>query len=323
VENKLNKIIKDLGLSDAKLSPLYKDASLRRYYRVSYPKGTLVIMSQDDPISDNDTNLSAIEDFRGLGVNVPAVKKVYREQGVVIQEDLGDEHLESVKDRSVLSSYYSDAVNLLLKFQIAAAAVQKEGKTKLSVLNTSFTNEKFISELRMTTDYYIKRHQGVNLDEHMASMLESFYSDLVYNMMSQPFLLQHRDYHSRNIMVKDGHLFFIDVQDSRLGPLAYDIASLMIDPYIDLDDDIVNNCIEMYYKGINKIVPCTRGEFDGFYGTCFLQRGIKILGTFSYQNVERGNSKYLTYIPTTLKKIKQISSNFPKWSGVINEVFHI
>jgi aminoglycoside/choline kinase family phosphotransferase len=169
----------------------------------------------------------------------------------------------------------------------------------------------------MTTEYYINKYMDRVLSDKTKSKLNDFYIDLVSKMMEQPFLLQHRDYHSRNIMIKDGDLFIIDLQDARLGPLAYDMASLMIDPYIDLDDDIVNDCLEHYYKGISNFIPCSYDEFIYIYRLCFLQRGIKILGTFAYQKMKNSKDKYLPYIPVTVSKLNDICGYFPEWESII------
>jgi aminoglycoside/choline kinase family phosphotransferase len=120
-------------------------------------------------------------------------------------------------------------------------------------------------------------------------------------------------------MIKEGNLFLIDLQDSRLGPLAYDIASLMIDPYIDLEEGIIKDCLDRYHKGISEFVSCTYDEFTYFYRLCFLQRGIKILGTFAYQKTEKNKDKYLPYIPVTVKKLNNIAGHFPEWKKLIME----
>jgi N-acetylmuramate 1-kinase len=314
------KILKDIGLDDAELVPLYKDASDRIYYRIIHDSGNLVLMSQGSSINKEDLNLRSIEDFRSLGVRVPKIYKVFYEEGVLIQEDLGDEHLESVNDLSKLNLYYMKAVDVLLNFQKKANQVKVSGKT-LSVLKRSFTAEKFLSELRMSTEYFVKKYKGKKLDLKTSSRLEDFYKELVLEMMKQPFLLQHRDYHSRNIMLKKGELFIIDLQDSRLGPMSYDIASLMIDPYINIPQSLKNDCVETYYEGVKGFTTCSKSDFLYFYNCCFLQRGIKILGTFAYQKIEKNNDRYLSYIPLVVEKLKDLSGLSPEWEEIVTEVF--
>ncbi len=140
-------------------------------------------------------------------------------------------------------------------------------------------------------------------------------------MMAQPQALLHRDYHSRNIMIKNSELVLIDFQDARMGPYTYDIASLAIDPYVDIDDQFRSNLVEEYYNLVKDLVKVSRQDYLRHYSLCYLQRGIKMLGTFSYQKTEKGKDTYLKYIPNTVKNIKHISEQFAAWQPLIEEIY--
>jgi hypothetical protein len=169
----------------------------------------------------------------------------------------------------------------------------------------------------MTTEYYIKGYKQRTLKGSEQKELETVYEELVDEMMTQKKLLLHRDYHSRNLMIKNDAVYVIDYQDSRLGPYTYDVASLVIDPYIELDRTLKDRIITGYYEGIKGYAKETYIDFKKHYHLCFLQRGIKILGTFAYQKVIRDNDRYLEYIHPSEAKVKDVLKSFPEWKDVI------
>ena len=121
----------------------------------------------------------------------------------------------------------------------------------------------------------------------------------MHELASEPPVLCHRDYHSRNLMLYQGSLHIIDFQDARMGPDTYDLASLLRDSYVDFNDQQVDALIAFFLaqRGGSK-------EEDRDYRRRFdlmaLQRNLKALGTFGFQTTTRGNTVYIQYIPRTL-----------------------
>lgn len=315
MERSIDKIIDSLGITDSKVILLAGDASTRKYYRVQGKEKSFILM-QGEAFTEDDPNVSAISSYMEMGVNVPSIYKIFPEYGVLIQEDIGDLHLQRIENKGLLRKYYKKAIIQLVKLQRTAFEYQKNGK-HIYPLKTSFTHEKFMSELNMTSDFYIKALNNKNITQEKQAILNNLYNGIVNEMMKQFFLVQHRDYHSRNLMVYNSDVYMIDVQDTRLGPFTYDVASLIIDPYIELDEALYNEIREQYYDGIKDIVKCTYDEYSRFCDVCIVQRGIKILGTFAYQKVKRGNSNYLCYIPASIDKLKKILVRFPEWEKVV------
>ena len=315
MEKIIYEIAEGLGLNDIHITLLTGDASTRKYYRVEHSGGSFVLM-KGDPFPDSDPNLQSLKAYSEMGINVPSVHKVFPELGVMIQQDVGNMHLQLVKDMGHLKKYYEEAVNILITFQKKAFSHEKDGRD-IYPNKIRFTHEKFMSELNMTTEYYVNGIRGVKGSDRQKNRLQELYTNIINEMMEQPFLLQHRDYHSRNLMVHSDKLYVIDIQDSRLGPFTYDVASLVIDPYIELDNVLCDDIIDSYYKGIKDIVKCDHGQYLRYYNLCFLQRGIKILGTFAHQKINRNNPNYLKYIPIVIEKIKKVSVEFPEWNDAI------
>jgi N-acetylmuramate 1-kinase len=302
-----------VGFSDkAKVTLLAGDASSRKYYRiVDGGKNFIVVVS--DPFSNDDPAILSNVAFKKLGIPVPEIFKVVAEKGLIVKEDLGGTHLQDIKEEVKLFTYYDKAIDIMLTYQKNAL----DAKEQLYPLSYSFTKDKFIAELNMTTEFYFGCYKNKKLNSSDKDELQAVYSLLVDEMMKQSFLLLHRDYHSRNIMLTGEKLFVIDYQDARLGPYTYDLASLIIDPYINLTDSFKEHLIKRYFNGIKTVINDSITAFENNYSLCFLQRGIKILGTFAYQKIKKNNTGYLRYIDPSEKKVNEVLVKFPEWKKTV------
>jgi aminoglycoside/choline kinase family phosphotransferase len=118
-------------------------------------------------------------------------------------------------------------------------------------------------------------------------------------------VLCHRDYHSRNLMVRDdGSLAMVDIQDARWGPDSYDLASLLRDAYVDLDEDRIEPLIDLYLACLD--VAPDAGAFRERFHTVAAQRMIKALGTFGYQAGSLGRERYTEPMPRTLERLRRL-----------------
>jgi N-acetylmuramate 1-kinase len=301
----------------ANLTKLAGDASTRQYYRVAYPEGTSIIMLQE--IFDESKNPFHLCNyaFEKLGIKVPRIIKSYPKIGGIVLEDLGDKHLQHLENYSSdFVKYLMNAVDIIVDFQIAALNC----KEQLYPLSYAFTDDKFMNELNMTTNYYLKGLKRRELSNAEENELLDFYRSLIGSMMKQTFWLQHRDYHSRNLIVHNEDLYVIDFQDARLGPYPYDIASFIIDPYSNLDTQMTNRLNIHYYNRISSRLKVSYEEYSLDYSYNLLQRAVKILGTYAYQHMKRHNDVYLQYIPITIEKIREVIHFFPQWEGALEGI---
>jgi aminoglycoside/choline kinase family phosphotransferase len=124
-------------------------------------------------------------------------------------------------------------------------------------------------------------------------------------------VLCHRDYHSRNLMLREGSLYIIDFQDARMGPDTYDLVSLLRDSYVDLPEETVSDLLA-YFLAL-KGQTGTEHEFRRRFGLMALQRNLKALGTFGYQAAARRNPIYIQYMPRTLKYVRDTFEKYPRF----------
>jgi aminoglycoside/choline kinase family phosphotransferase len=149
--------------------------------------------------------------------------------------------------------------------------------------------------------------------EDRATVSEGFHA-LAAEIASWPRALCHRDFHSRNLMLHSRRLFWIDFQDARMGPVTYDLASVLRDAYVDVPEELVATLAEEFRQ---KAVP---GESREVFGRRFelmcVQRNLKALGTFGYMATVRGNRVYLPYIPRTLAHARRNLARHPELAGL-------
>jgi aminoglycoside/choline kinase family phosphotransferase len=135
---------------------------------------------------------------------------------------------------------------------------------------------------------------------------------VVEELASEPRVLCHRDYHSRNLMLSQGQLYLIDFQDARMGPDTYDLASLLRDAYIDLNEIAVNELIAYFLALKGSATPET--DFRARFDLMALQRNLKAMGTFGYQTTARQNPVYIQYMPRTLRYVRDTLLKYPRFA---------
>jgi len=135
--------------------------------------------------------------------------------------------------------------------------------------------------------------------------MQTIYMDISQKLASQPKVICHRDFHSRNVMLKKGQAVLIDFQDARLGPAVYDLVSLLWDSYVDLKPEIQQDLLLYYCNRFPYFsqIAGSKGEFMENLNLQIIQRCYKACGSFSSFKNTRNDERYLKYIPGTLEQI--------------------
>jgi aminoglycoside/choline kinase family phosphotransferase len=282
-----------------RIAPLFGDASTRRYFRLFAPSGATEVLSlYPEPFSPEDLPFLGVRSLlSGWGLLAPAILDHDGARGIVVQEDLGDVTLQealrgaSFAEREVL---YKDALDDLCRLHRESV----EGPHRLPCFQIAFDIEKLSWELHYFQKHFLEGLLGRDLTVEDRSVLSEGFHRLSEEIASWPRVLCHRDFHSRNLMRHEGRLYWIDFQDARMGPATYDLASLLRDSYVDLDEEFVAERLEEFRQ---KAAPGEAREvFLRRFELTSVQRNLKALGTFGYQTSTRGNPVYIQYIPRTL-----------------------
>ncbi len=290
----------------ARLETLPGDASTRRFHRL-FPQdgGTRIVMDYGSPFEGETDDVRLARIFERAALPVARVLEVLPVAGCLILEDLGDVTLESALARAESgrgiprSDLYRAAVGL-------AASIATRGTASLlrsdRAAGPALDEERFLFEMRFFVENFVVRYLGrTGASSALASALEA----LAREAASHPRVLCHRDFHSRNLMVEpDGRLAMVDIQDARWGPDTYDVASLLRDAYVDLDEGEVTELLELYR--LQRPGPPAQPALRDRFHLVAAQRMIKALGTFGYQIAVLERSRYRSAVPRTLERLARV-----------------
>jgi aminoglycoside/choline kinase family phosphotransferase len=302
--------------------PLSGDASTRRYYRVSGPRGTSILSLHVEPFDPEDLPFVVMRQLiAGWGLPVPAILEQDGPRGILLLEDLGDVTLqEALRETGAAQreEFYRTAVDQVVTLQREAA----RGPQRAPCFQVGFDIEKLAWELHYFLKHFLEGHRGANLSVEDRAVLSESFHRLSEEIASWPRVLCHRDYHSRNLMVHGERLVWIDFQDARMGPATYDLVSVLRDSYVDVEEEFLEERAEEFRQ---KALPGEHREvFRRRFDLMSVQRNLKALGTFGYQASVKGNRVYLPYIPRTLASARRNLSRYPElgplWRVLANHI---
>ena len=294
----------NLAPAATRVEPLHGDASTRAYVRVTPPgRPPMVLALHPEPFAAGalpQVVVGAI--FRRLGIPVPAVLDEAADLGILAVEDLGDETLQSWmagepgRDPAPL---YREAVDHLAALQTRGGAFRDEGALPFTL---AFDAAKLTWELDFFRSEFLEAYRRIALPPAASEALRRELSAVAEELAAEPRVLCHRDYHCRNLMVRDGRLVVIDFQDARLGPGTYDLVSLLRDCYVDLPDDLTAALTRRFLDA----VPTQRTpDFEARFDLMSVQRHLKALGTFGHQVARRGRGHFAEAVPRTLAHLRR------------------
>jgi aminoglycoside/choline kinase family phosphotransferase len=282
-----------------RLTPLTPDASDRRYVRATLTGGqTVVLAVYPEAIEYDAMPFSGICSLlREMTVPVPAVLGHSDILGIVALEDLGDLTLQAHLERAQTGERerrYKEAIDLIVRLQQRGAQHSESGRVCYEL---AFDVEKLTWELDFFVQHFLEGYRGARLTPAERQALSEEWHAIAGELASEPRVLCHRDFHSRNLMLHAGQLHVIDFQDARLGPDTYDLASLLRDAYVDVTEEERASLVAYFLELADK------GPIDRFvarFDLMSVQRNLKALGTFGYQATVRGNAAYVPYMTRTL-----------------------
>ena len=179
----------------------------------------------------------------------------------------------------------------------------------------AFDVDKLTWELRFFATHFLQGYRGVALSSSATEALDAEFNAIAGELASERRVLCHRDYHSRNLMLKDGSLYIIDFQDARMGPDTYDLVSLLRDSYVDITDRDLDDLIAYFLALKQRDGEALAGDaFRCRFDLMALQRNLKALGTFGYQTLTRRNTVYIQYIPRTLRYARSNLERYPRFA---------
>lgn len=312
----------------SRVEHLAGDASVRSFHRVWLGGGgggaaaadvpaTAVLMHDPRPAADDgcgDDFVALERHLRHHGVGVPAVYARDRDAGLYLLEDLGDRVLQDeVKSGAAARrrELYRAALDVLV---VLARDASRLDPAPTPAHARAFDEAKLGWEMEFFLTHTVAGLWQVKLGESDLAVLRGGFAGLVGALAALPRVFTHRDYHSRNLLVQgEATMRVVDFQDARMGPAVYDLASLLRDSYLDLDEDenaalLEEHRLRLLEAGID--VP-GHDAFVSDYDRMSVQRGLKALGTFGFMATQRGKPGYLEAVPRTLARVRAALARLP------------
>ena len=288
------------------------DASFRSYWRLRAAAASWIVMDAPPAQEDVQPWLDIGARLRGTGLHAPEVLAADIEQGLVLMEDLGTHtYLPELNDASV-ERLYADALDALLRMQ---CDVHTDG---LPVFDATRT----IPEMELLGPWFLDRHLGFAPGCGERDVIDDAFRQIAASADEQPRRFMHRDYHSRNLLVVEGGggadvvvltPGIVDFQGAMLGPIAYDLASLLRDCYVAWPAERVDVWVENYRR---RLVAAGITDIDGtgfrrWFDLIGLQRHIKVLGLFCRLCYRDAKAGYLADLPRVLAYVLAAARRYP------------
>lgn len=214
-------------------------------------------------------------------------------------------------DAPSLESRYKQAINVLVQMQVKATSPADPG---CLAFHRSFDVPLLMWEFDHFLEYGIVARRGKPMCSDDWTAIRGEFEKISEHLAGQPRVFTHRDYHSRNLMVDGLRLGVIDFQDALMGPATYDLASLLRDAYIALDEPLVDRLVSYYLDQLaeHRHVWTNRDAFRRLFDLTSIQRNMKAAGRFVYIDRVKGNPKFLADIPRVLGYVKRNLQRYPE-----------
>lgn len=313
--------------SDWQITKLAGDASLRKYFRLDRKNESYVLLQTEafDPLK---YDFLLVRDFlETRGIAVPRVFSVDGGAGTILLEDLGNRTLLHALGEShgigEEEKYYERSIQLIVDFHANTQAAP--GEVPVPGFRLAFDEEKLMWEVDFALKHlfgsYLKRQ--IPADEFQE--IRDGFEQIVKELVAEPRVFTHRDYHSRNLMLtSDDRLICIDFQDARMGLRAYDIASLLRDSYYQLSDERVSNLIDFYLARVKEQegVALDKWHFLRTFDLMSIQRNFKAIGSFTSFLGNRNDPSYIRFVGNTFENIRRNLEKFPEYETLRKKLFY-
>jgi len=302
-----------LGGDDPELELASGDASFRRYFRVRVRDESFIVMDAPPELEDSRPFVRIAREWAAVGLNVPLVQADDLERGFLLLSDLGSRHyLDELRPDNV-GRLYGDALGSLVIIQACAPVGELP----------EYDRRMLLAETEIFREWLLGRFLGLSLDEPTMRAVSVALEYLAEQALVQPRVCVHRDYHSRNLMytVKRSP-GILDFQGAVIGPVTYDLVSLLRDCYVAWPRDQIEGWAAGYFElavqsGILR--PEHEGRFMAWFDLMGVQRHLKAAGIFARLSLRDGKHGYLEDIPRTLGYVADVAQRYPE-IGVLGDV---
>jgi aminoglycoside/choline kinase family phosphotransferase len=289
----MNELIKKFyGKETFQIEKLKDDISIRKYYRIIDDQSYVVAYCEDEEVHQKFINTQSVYD--SVGILTPKILK--NESKFLLLEDLGDLNLRrflSTRTQEEIVGTYLKIINDLVKLH----QYKNENNLKLKNYDLTWMNR----EIELTNKFYLDKILG---QEKFSEQISKTFNIFLEKLNSFKKCINHRDLQSKNIVIKEEKIYWIDFQDSFYATPLYDLASLLEDPYFRLTQKAKVELKNTYFDSCEGLT--NRTEFELLYSIVAIQRLYKAIGNYAKVFVEDKNPKYTVFIATAFDNMRNL-----------------
>tara|TARA_B110000003_G_scaffold249755_1_gene262323 strand:+ start:199 stop:1173 length:975 start_codon:yes stop_codon:yes gene_type:complete len=297
---------------DFSISTASSDASFRSYFRIKTLEDSFIVMDAPPQNESIESFLKIGKMLNSIEVNVPHIYQEDRALGFILMQDFGNNTYLDVLNDDNQQRLYDDSIKSLIHMQ---KFVKKD-------FCPSYTNKILFDEMVLFIEWYLRKYKKIELSNKEYEELITWIEEVSKKVSSQEKFFVHRDYHSRNLMIqKSINPGILDFQDALVGPITYDLVSLLKDAYIEWDEEIVIDHAVRYWEKAKSNNLITNLEFSTFYKDfeCMgIQRHLKILGIFARLSIRDKKNQYLENIPLIEKYLMDATERYRDFHKIRN-----
>jgi N-acetylmuramate 1-kinase len=298
---------RELRLPVSRIEPASSDASFRRYFRAFSGAHTYVVMDAPPDKEDVRPYLKVSALLEALGAHVPHVHEADGARGLLLLEDLGTTlYLERLEGGGDSERLYADALDALAMIQVRGGAACAE--------LARYDRAALEREMALMPEWFLARHLALTLSSAEHELIGESCEFLIREALAQPVVFVHRDYHSRNLLVRaERNPGIIDFQDALAGPVGYDLVSLLKDCYIAWPRERVVGWVRGFRARLlaqGGAPGSSDAEFLRWFDLIGVQRHIKVLGIFCRLWYRDGKPGYLPDLPRTLDYLRDSCARY-------------
>ncbi|NLA39754.1 MAG: phosphotransferase [Methanomicrobiales archaeon] len=287
-----------------------RSGSYREYYRITGLSGRSVVGVYNEDRKENIAFLSFCRHFLSHGIPVPQIYVEDLDKHIYLQEDLGTrtlfDYVSTVYKGGIfprqLIDLYKEVINYLPLFQIKAG---KNLDFSVCYPRQRFDRQSIMWDLSYFKYYFLKLAR-IPFDEQELENDFQRFTDYLLEADGDYFM--YRDFQSRNIMLKEGKLYFIDFQGGRYGALQYDIASLLYDAKADIPQHIRDQLFDYYLDVLSEYRPIDRKAFKKYYHAYVLVRILQAMGAYGFRGFYEKKQHFLKSVPYAVENIAYLLS---------------
>jgi aminoglycoside/choline kinase family phosphotransferase len=296
-----------------RVQPIAGDGSDRKWSRWSGAGRTMILadhgLRSAARTAEVDAFIAIGRHLRDRGVPVPAIYFADPFAGMVFLEDLGDTSLQAavqaMPDRERVKTAYRSVIDAAVRMAVDGARGFDTGWT---FQTPAYTRALILErECLYFQNAFLRGYAGLEVGEDFSEEFGRI-ADGALDGAEPGFM--HRDFQSRNIMLKVGRWYFIDFQGGRFGPPQYDLAALLIDPYVDLPAQEQEELLDYAMQGLARRRPLDPARFRRVYAHCALSRNLQALGAFGFLTRVKGKPQFARYIPAALRGLESRLAEF-------------